>query len=890
MSRELFKKLLSKSFFYLSLDITTILVILLLPVTSRAGEWPQQLHIYLGSTPKIDGIIEAGEWDDATTFSGTEGWTPQFTPATDSNDYSIKGWAKHDGENLYFAFDVKDDVLYGIDTPRWLPDENHKANELTREGFPWFGDGIELLINASNAWSKQDGQNNSGDGSSWQMVCNATKSRLGGIGHGGLLEGEERSSESAWNTYQEWIKSGAMKAAVKIKDNGKGFYIEWMIKAKPCLEVKPGFYWNPDMGTVKMGFNIGAQDLDEKDKGAGNWGNFHHEEWWAGEKDKRTWLKQWGTLYLHPSEKDAEIYVAVDGNDNNPGTKSSPLATLSRARDVVRDILISDNRQNITVYFKKGEYKINETVFFGPQDSGNENCTVTYTALPNNEVSFSGGKNIIGWQRHKGNIWKAKVDFPFRQFYVKDKRAIRARTPNGPDNYYRIIRWDDNAKKIVVNSSEISDWKYFRQVEMVVQFNWSESHLLLNSYKTESDGAHIDVQNPARDIVFVRPYPPRLPGHSYHFENAYEFLDEFGEWYQDVEAGVVYFIPFYGNDSDFVFLKAVAPTTETLIKIQGVLEQPVKNLKFKDITFEYTTWLLPSKSGIVHNQGGMYNIAADVKNNQHCARPPAAVYIAAAENVIFERNIFRHMGACAIDLDYATRNCKIIGNVIYDISGNGIQHARVNAYDGAESHEAYNPQDKRDISVNNLISNNYIGYTGRDYYGTHAIFCGWPQGVRIEHNEIEQTPYSAISVGWGWVHVPNAMRNNKINYNYIHNSQTLLGDSGAIYTLSPQPGSEIAYNYIKDVKKSPWTQFHVSGIYQDEGSDGFEVHHNVIDNVDMYPYFLHQVGHHIIQHDNCFRGLTAEYEEKQGFYEAIINKAGLQPEYRDIKKKIRVLP
>ena len=35
-----------------------------------------------------------------------------------------------------------------------------------------------------------------------------------------------------------------------------------------------------------MGLNIALGDLDEKEKGAGNFGNFHHEDWWAGVKDK----------------------------------------------------------------------------------------------------------------------------------------------------------------------------------------------------------------------------------------------------------------------------------------------------------------------------------------------------------------------------------------------------------------------------------------------------------------------------------------------------------------------------------------------------------------------------------------------------------------------------
>jgi SSS family solute:Na+ symporter len=107
-----------------------------------AGEDPKTLEAFAGSTPKLDGVISPDEWEDATAFTGVDGWKPQFLPVTDPKDLSLRGWVKHDGRRLYFAFDVTDDVLYGIDTPRWLPSNNGKAHELTREGFPWFGDEI----------------------------------------------------------------------------------------------------------------------------------------------------------------------------------------------------------------------------------------------------------------------------------------------------------------------------------------------------------------------------------------------------------------------------------------------------------------------------------------------------------------------------------------------------------------------------------------------------------------------------------------------------------------------------------------------------------------------------------------------------------------------------
>lgn len=272
-----------------------------LSMPALAGEWPRELQAYRGTTPKIDGVIEAGEWEDAVKFEGVEGWTPQFSPTKDKQDLSLTGWVKFDAKRLHFAFRVTDDVLYGIDTGRWLPENNPKAHELTREGWPWFGDEMELLIHASNHWKGDE--NAAGDGSSWQMVCNLTKSRLGGVGTGGLLEGEPRSHAKAWETYQRWIQNGAMEAAAKVLPGGKGYIIEWAVSFDPCLEIAPGKYFSPGDSEVKMGLNIAVGDLDEKAKGAGNFGSFHHEDWFAGERNKRTNLRQWGTLRLMPGVK-----------------------------------------------------------------------------------------------------------------------------------------------------------------------------------------------------------------------------------------------------------------------------------------------------------------------------------------------------------------------------------------------------------------------------------------------------------------------------------------------------------------------------------------------------------------------------------------------------------
>jgi solute:Na+ symporter, SSS family len=262
---------------------------------------PPTLRSFFGSTPNIDGQIKPDEWRDATSFVGVKDWIHTFSPTTDPADLSLKGWVKHDEQNLYFAFDVTDNLLYGIDTERWLPKENARAHDLTAQGYPWFGDELEILLNSRNTWTNDESV--SGDGGSWQMVCNVTKSRLGGIGVGGLLEGEPRSDAKVFARYQKWIESKDQQCAVTIKPDRAGYWMEWSIRFQPGLELEQGKFYRPSMGRRVVGLNIAVGDLDRKEDGTGNFGNFHHEDWFSGTPKERTQLRHFGRLIIEGKKR-----------------------------------------------------------------------------------------------------------------------------------------------------------------------------------------------------------------------------------------------------------------------------------------------------------------------------------------------------------------------------------------------------------------------------------------------------------------------------------------------------------------------------------------------------------------------------------------------------------
>ena len=97
-----------------------------------------------------------------------------------------------------------------------------------------------------------------------------------------------------------------------------------------------------------------------------------------------------------------------------------------------------------------------------------------------------------------------------------------------------------------------------------------------------------------------------------------------------------------------------------------------------------------------------------------------------------------------------------------------------------------------------------------------------------KRQELCELPYTGISVGWGWTKMTNALRDNFVFANRIHNVGQRLGDLGGIYTLSAQTGTVIAENNIFDITPSPFVPDpeHWFYLYLDEGSSGITVRNN----------------------------------------------------------------
>ncbi len=96
----------------------------------------------------------------------------------------------------------------------------------------------------------------------------------------------------------------------------------------------------------------------------------------------------------YPLVTDADIYVSLDGDDNNSGKLDSPLRTFEAAKAKVAEIKKTKTSGEIKVAFKGGDYGSLENINFTEADGGNDNLKITYCAYGDSEVYFTGGAYI----------------------------------------------------------------------------------------------------------------------------------------------------------------------------------------------------------------------------------------------------------------------------------------------------------------------------------------------------------------------------------------------------------------------------------------------------------------------------------------------------------------
>ena len=563
-----------------------------------------------------------------------------------------------------------------------------------------------------------------------------------------------------------------------------------------------------------------------------------------------------------PSLFAGEIYVSLQGNDKNPGTKEAPFNTLNRAIKQAREwrrLTWPEVAGGIYIRLEEGVYAQRNSLFLRPEDSGTPDSPTVICAVDGAHPVISGGVAVTGWKRGcnhpavpeklKQKIWSAEAPLignrrvETRQMWVNGHKVQRAaQFPDG--GLERMIDFNPEEQTITIPVSQSVNPERLQnagQLEMIVHQRWAIAILRVKSIDAKDGQAVVRFHEPESHLEFAHPWPQPVIGgekgnSSFCLTNALELLDQPGEWFQEYPSGTIYYYPQAGENVETA--EVIIPALETLVTIDGTLSRPVKHIQFNGITFAHTSWMRPSFQGHVTLQGGFplldaYKLQepglpekAELENQAWITRPETAIRVRGAEHIDFKHCTFRHLSSTGLDYEWAVTASSVEDCQFTDIGGTALL---VGAFPdgGFETHIPFIPADVRELCSHITIRNNFISNVTNEDWGCVGIGAGYVRNMDISHNEVCHLNYSGICVGWGWTSLESGMCNNRIEANYVHHFARRLYDAGGLYTLSNQPGSVMRNNRIEHLIEAPYaTNDRAFYIYLDEATDGYTMENN----------------------------------------------------------------
>ena len=563
-----------------------------------------------------------------------------------------------------------------------------------------------------------------------------------------------------------------------------------------------------------------------------------------------------------PSLFAGEIYVSLQGNDKNPGTKEAPFNTLNRAIKQAREWRRLNRPEvsgGIYIRLEEGVYAQRNSLFLRPEDSGTPDSPTVICAVDGAHPVISGGVAVTGWKRGcnhpavpeklKQKIWSAEAPLignrrvETRQMWVNGHKVQRAaQFPDG--GLERMIDFNPEEQTITIPVSQSVNPERLQnagQLEMIVHQRWAIAILRVKSIDVKDGQAVVRFHEPESHLEFAHPWPQPVIGgekgnSSFCLTNALELLDQPGEWFQEYPSGTIYYYPQAGENMETA--EVIIPALETLVTIDGTLSRPVKHIQFNGITFAHTSWMRPSFQGHVTLQGGFplldaYKLQepglpekAELENQAWITRPETAIRVRGAEHIDFKHCTFRHLSSTGLDYEWAVTASSVEDCQFTDIGGTALL---VGAFPdgGFETHIPFIPADVRELCSHITIRNNFISNVTNEDWGCVGIGAGYVRNMDISHNEVCHLNYSGICVGWGWTSLESGMCNNRIEANYVHHFARRLYDAGGLYTLSNQPGSVMRNNRIEHLIEAPYaTNDRAFYIYLDEATDGYTMENN----------------------------------------------------------------
>ncbi|WP_282123489.1 T9SS type A sorting domain-containing protein [Algibacter mikhailovii] len=476
------------------------------------------------------------------------------------------------------------------------------------------------------------------------------------------------------------------------------------------------------------------------------------------------------------------IYVATNGDDTNDGSLNNPYKTFSKAISVM-------NAGDVCI-IKGGTYEEELSI----NKNGTSDNYLTFKAAQGERVNIKATRVLNGWQPHSGNIFKAAVimtiESRFRSVYHNNEYMDIARWPNNTDNN----RWTVDCTP--VNGGDGSHFL----VSNIPDIDWTGGLVYYLGAHSGTSWTRTITSNSTNRINFTAvninkwPFTPHNPtvwrnnpgnnrGQLYLF-NKLEALDYAREWYYDSTSNMLYFqtadgkIPADGT-VEYAASKFAAQLRGDYIKLEGInfFGGSIKIHNNAD-----NNQIINCK--ITHGSEGH-----DSLTNTSAQVGEAAIEVLGDNTLIKDCTVNHSSVSGIIIAGWAAANCTIEGNLISNI----------------------------------------------DYIGIHA------SPLRSSGNNVKILKNTIINAGRDGMYV--AGSDCEIAYNDVSGSQQINSDSGVFYTVGNAnlKNNNIHHNWFHDASApsyshNPNDPGKAAGIYLDNNSKGYTVHHNVVWNVSWSGY------------------------------------------------------
>jgi hypothetical protein len=531
------------------------------------------------------------------------------------------------------------------------------------------------------------------------------------------------------------------------------------------------------------------------------------------------------------------IFISPEGNDKNPGTKTSPIKSIDKVQELVRS---KSAKQDIQVIFADGIYYLPEPIVITSDFSGTDKNPVVFRAENEGKAIISGGNQIdLKWEPFKDGIFKAvvKEDAAIDQLYVNGQRQRMARFPNPVEGKNVFDTWElvhtnkPDSINDPINPERISSWRNPEGAYIHAMHNalWGDMHWIVKG--KNADGS-LDMEGGWQNN---RPSPmhPRYR----MIENVFEELDVPGEWYYNKNSKTLYFYPQPGLDLAKAKIEIVR--LRNLIEFNGTKEKPVRFVQFDGFVFRHTARsFMDNKEPLLRSDWTTYRGGAVMFNG--------------AEDCMILNCEFDQLGGNSIFVNNYNRRVLIKSCYIHHSGANGVAFVgdpltvrsplfRYGDQDFAAIDRTPGPKGDNypsDCRVEDCL----ITMSGRDEKQTAPVQISISHKITVIHCSIYDVPRAGINISEG------TFGGHVIEYCDVFNTVLETGDHGSFNSwgrdrfwtpeiaetdieVQKQPGLPFLDMLEPNtIRNSRWRCDHGWDIDLDDGSTWYMIYNNVLLN------------------------------------------------------------